>query len=124
MNLFNHESRSETPKIKKGTGLTKAEQEKNERKLLLQIKGLKDNEENLIKKVEQLQTELKDVKSDYKRTKTELREAEDKMDKSENCTNQYRDERDDACYECDSSKTLNLVLLGVIAIFIIGWWMR
>ncbi len=53
--------------------LSKAKQEVTERLLLLSIKGLKDNEDNLIKKVEQLQQELTDIKSDYRKLKTDCR---------------------------------------------------
>jgi len=47
--------------------LSKAKQESNERLLLRQIKGLKDNEESLIAKVEQLTIENKSLESDCKK---------------------------------------------------------
>ena len=55
---------------------TKAKQLKSETALLLQIKGLEDNEENLINKVEQLQQEIEDIKSDYLKVKTDCRKLE------------------------------------------------
>ena len=45
--------------------ITKAKQEKSERYLLTQIRGLEDNEVRLIAKIEQQGEELSDLKQDY-----------------------------------------------------------
>ena len=86
--------------------LSKARQLSNENLLLLQIKGLKDNEINLLGIIELRDTEITDIKSDYRKVNKENQELKEdnhfKDDQIEH-DNNYQDElikcNDSSCNE-------------------------
>ena len=85
---------------------TKAKQLKSETALLLQIKGLEDNEINLLGIIESRDNELTAIKSDYRKLAT--------LD-CRQCTNQEKLVKE--------NKTMfrYLIAMAVIAISALGW---
>ena len=106
---------------------TKAKQLKSETALLLQIKGLEDNEENLLGIIELRDTEIEDIKSDYRRVNKENRELKEdnhfKDDQIEH-DNKYQDElikcNDSSCNDC-KSLFIWTIAMAVITISALGW---
>ena len=93
--------------------LTKAKQLKSETALLLQIKGLEDNENNLLDIIESRDKEIKELKED-----NHFKDDQIEHD------NKYQDElikcNDSSCNDC-RSLFIWTIAMAVITITALGW---